>query len=199
MRFLILMTMTLMVASPAEAEEMKAVTQKATFAAGCFWGVEKLYWEIDGVLSTQVGYTGGKTEGATYESVCSGLTGHAEAVEITYDPSKVNYEDLLEVFFLHHDPTTLNRQGPDVGTQYRSAIYFHSPEQKAAAEAAVQALEEARIFKKPVVTEIKPAGPFYSAEEYHQKYLKKNPNGYCSIQLQPGKISQAIRSIRKIK
>lgn len=179
----------------ATAEENRPMTgpyQKATFAAGCFWGVEKVFSEQKGVVSTQVGYTGGDTQAPDYEEVCTGATGHAEAIEIVFDPAVVSYEKLLEIFFSHHDPTTLNRQGPDIGTQYRSAIFTHGDAQKKAALKAKDLLNQAGIFKKPVATEISPAGPFYRAEEYHQKYLKKNPHGYCSLQLQSDKIAQIL-------
>ena len=172
------------------------ILEKATFAAGCFWGVEKVFSALDGVTFTQVGYTGGRAPDPTYEQVCTGVTGHAEALEITYDPAKINYDALLEVFFRHHDPTTLNRQGNDIGTQYRSAVFYHSPEQKESAQRTIDILEKARIFKKPIVTTLEPASKFYRAEEYHQKYLKKNPMGYCALQLQPGKISQVLKEAR---
>ncbi|MBI4432919.1 MAG: peptide-methionine (S)-S-oxide reductase MsrA [Candidatus Omnitrophica bacterium] len=176
------------------AEAREVAVEKAVLAGGCFWGVEKVFADLPGVVSTRVGYTGGAVKNPTYEAVCSGRTGHAEAIEVTFDPSKTSYEDMLVNFFKYHDPTTLNRQGPDIGTQYRSAIFYHSPAQKAAAERAARLLEEARVFKGKIVTEIAPAGEFYAAEDYHQKYLKKNPGGYCSIQLQSKKISQALRA-----
>ena len=176
---------------------MKASHEKATFAGGCFWGMEKYFSEMEGVISTRVGYTGGQAKNPSYEYVCTGLTGHAEAVEITYDPSRLSYEDLLEFFFTHHDPTTLNRQGPDVGTQYRSAIFYHTPKQHEAALKAKELLDRSGVFKKPVVTEIKAPGEFYDAEDYHQKYLEKNPHGYCSIQIQPKRVSEALRAARK--
>ncbi|HZT37549.1 MAG TPA: peptide-methionine (S)-S-oxide reductase MsrA [Bryobacteraceae bacterium] len=154
---------------------------KATFAAGCFWGVEELFRNTPGVLSTQVGYTGGHTPNPTYQEVCTDRTGHAEAVEIEYDPERVSYEQLLEIFWANHDPTTLNRQGPDIGTQYRSAIFYHSPEQKAAAIASKQALEQSGRFRRPIVTEIVAAGPFYRAEEYHQQYLAKRGLSHCHL------------------
>lgn len=153
----------------------------ATFAAGCFWGVEATFRQIDGVLSTSVGYTGGTTDGATYEQVCSGSTGHAEAVEVEYDPERVSYEDLLTVFWENHDPTTLNRQGPDVGTQYRSAIFYHSPEQRRAAEESKQRLEQSGRYNSPIVTEIVEAGAYHRAEEYHQQYLEKRGLATCRI------------------
>ncbi len=154
---------------------------KATFAAGCFWGVEELFRNTPGVLSTQVGYTGGHTPNPTYQEVCTDRTGHAEAVEIEYDPERVSYEQLLEIFWANHDPTTLNRQGPDIGTKYRSAIFYHSPEQKAAAIASKQALEQSGRFRRPIVTEIVAAGPFYRAEEYHQQYLAKRGLSHCHL------------------
>lgn len=155
---------------------------KATFAAGCFWGVEELFRKIKGVTSTMVGYTGGSFENPTYEDVCSGKTGHAEAIQVEYDPSEVSYEDLLMVFWSNHDPTTPNRQGPDIGEQYRSAVFFHNPEQEAAAKAMKERLQEAAMkrFGRNIVTEIKPASTFYKAEEYHQRYLEKNPWRVCS-------------------
>ena len=176
----------------AEAAKM----EKATFGAGCFWGVEKVFGDLPGVVSTQVGYTGGKLKNPSYQQVCEGNTGHAEAIEITYDPSKISYEDLLEVFWMHHDPTTLDQQGNDVGHQYRSVIFYHSPAQQKVAERSKDLLEKARILKRPIVTEISPAETFYPAEEYHQKYLKKNPFGYCHIQLQSKKIQEALRAAR---
>ncbi|HEY6572531.1 MAG TPA: peptide-methionine (S)-S-oxide reductase MsrA, partial [Candidatus Eisenbacteria bacterium] len=153
---------------------MKAVIlQKATFAAGCFWGVEETFRQTRGVIGTAAGYTGGATTQPTYEQVCSGRTGHAEAVEVTYDPAQVTYEALLEIFWENHDPTTLNRQGPDVGEQYRSAIYVHSPEQAAAANASKASLEASGRYRRPIVTQIVPASTFWPAEEYHQQYLAK--------------------------
>lgn len=145
----------------------------ATFAAGCFWGVEEAFRNLPGVLSTTVGYSGGHAASPTYEQVCSGRTGHAEAVQVEYDPARVSYETLLDVFWNEHDPTTLNRQGPDVGTQYRSAIFFHDPEQQAAALAAKARLETAGTLRGPIVTEILPAAPFHPAEDYHQQYFAK--------------------------
>ena len=153
--------------------------EKATFAAGCFWGVEATFGGVKGVLSTQVGYTGGTTEDPSYRDVCTDKTGHAEAVEVTYDPSVVSYEDLLKVFWEVHDPTQLNRQGPDFGSQYRSAIFFHSSEQEVAARTSKQMLEESGRYKRPIVTEILPAMTFYRAEEYHQQYLEKRGQKTC--------------------
>ncbi len=148
------------------------MVERATFGAGCFWGVEAEFRKVDGVVEVAVGYSGGTTKSPTYKDVCSGATGHAEVVEVEYDPSKVSYEELLEVFWKNHDPTTPNRQGWDVGNQYRSAIFYHSPEQKAAAQASKEKAQER--FKKPIVTEITSASEFYRAEEYHQRYFEKN-------------------------
>jgi peptide-methionine (S)-S-oxide reductase len=147
--------------------------ERATFAAGCFWGIEAAFRRVDGVESTLVGYTGGHVDDPSYEDVCSGTTGHAEAVEIEYDPSRISYEQLLEIFWNIHDPTTPNRQGPDVGSQYRSAVFFHSPEQEAEALASKEKLEGGRHFSHPIVTEIAPASEFYPAEEYHQCYYER--------------------------
>ena len=155
--------------------------EKATFAAGCFWGVEAAFRKVSGVTATTVGYTGGTTESPTYEQVCSDTTGHAEAVLVEYDPAAVSYEELLEVFWRIHDPTTANRQGPDVGSQYRSAVFFHTPEQEAAAKSSKARLERSGRCEKPVVTEIVAAGPFYRAEEYHQQYLEKRGEESCHL------------------
>ena len=155
--------------------------EKATFAAGCFWGVEETFRQIPGVLETMVGYLGGHTANPTYKDVCTDETGHAEVVQVTFDPSKVSYEKLLEVFCSTHDPTTLNRQGPDIGTQYRSAIFFHSPEQERRARASKDKMEASGKFRREIVTEITPASTFYPAEEYHQKYLAKRGLSHCHI------------------
>ena len=155
--------------------------EKATFGAGCFWGVEAAFRQVEGVVSTAVGYIGGSLENPTYKDVCTDTTGHAEAVEVTYDPAKVAYEELLKVFWQTHDPTTLNRQGPDVGTQYRSAIFFHGGEQEAAARASKEKLEKSGAYKRPIVTEIVPAGEFWQAEEYHQQYIQKRGLSHCAI------------------
>ncbi len=154
---------------------------KATFAAGCFWGVEDAFRQLKGVTSTTVGYTGGTTANPTYKQVCTGQTGHAEAVEVEFDPAQVSYRELLAAFFQAHDPTQLNRQGPDFGTQYRSAIFYQDPEQESEALAAKAALEKAGIFKRPIVTQIVPAGEFYRAEEYHQKYFEKQGIRACHL------------------
>jgi peptide-methionine (S)-S-oxide reductase len=155
--------------------------EKATFGAGCFWGVEAAFREVKGVLSTAVGYMGGKLSSPSYQDVCTDETGHAEVVQVEFDPAQVSYDDLLSVFWENHDPTTLNRQGPDVGTQYRSAIFFHNAEQKAAAEASKEALARSGRYRRPVVTEIVPAPEFWRAEEYHQQYLEKRGQAHCRI------------------
>ncbi len=147
------------------------MTEKATFGAGCFWGVEAAFRKVDGVLEATSGYSGGYVKDPSYGDVCTGATGHAEVVEVEYDPEKVSYEKLLEVFWNEHDPTQVNRQGPDVGTQYRSAIFFHTPEQEAAARSSVEKAQ-AR-YRKPIATKITPASEFYRAEEYHQRYFEK--------------------------
>jgi peptide-methionine (S)-S-oxide reductase len=154
---------------------------KATFAAGCFWGVEARFQQLPGVTATAVGYEGGTLERPSYQDVCTDRTGHAEAVEIDYDPDKITYEQLLEAFFALHDPTQMNRQGPDWGTQYRSAIFFHSPEQELAAKAAIARLTAEKRFSKPIVTQVVPAQTFWRAEEYHQKYLEKRGAVSCHI------------------
>ena len=154
---------------------------KATFAAGCFWGVEDAFRQVKGVSSATVGYTGGTMKNPTYKDVCTGKTGHAEAVEVEFDPNEVSYNELLAVFFQSHDPTQLNRQGPDYGTQYRSAIFFHDAEQEAAALEAKAALEKAGVFKRPIVTQIVPATEFFRAEEYHQKYFEKQGIRACHL------------------
>ncbi len=151
----------------------------ATFGAGCFWGVEELYREIQGVQETAVGYMGGTIENPTYEVVCSDRSGHAEVVQVTYNPKEVSYEKLLEIFWENHDPTTPNRQGPDIGTQYRSVVFYHTVAQKVAAESSKAMIEISGKYKKPIVTQIVPAETFYRAEEYHQKYLEKRGLGTC--------------------
>lgn len=155
--------------------------EKATFGAGCFWGVEKTFRDASGVTDTAVGYLGGTVENPTYEEVCTGRSGHAEVVQLEFDPAKISYRDLLEIFWSNHDPTTMNRQGPDTGSQYRSAIFFHTPEQKAIAEESKRAADAGGRFRDPVVTEITPASTFYRAEDYHQRYLEKRGLGSCHI------------------
>jgi peptide-methionine (S)-S-oxide reductase len=160
---------------------MDGQTSVATFAAGCFWGVEEAFRTVPGVVETSVGYTGGTVPDPGYERVCSGRTGHAEAVRVVYDPAKVGYRTLLERFFAIHDPTTRNRQGPDIGEQYRSAIFYHTPEQEREARAVVEELGRSGRFRRPITTEIVPAGPFWRAEEYHQQYVRKHGGGGCHI------------------
>jgi peptide-methionine (S)-S-oxide reductase len=157
------------------------MTEKATFAAGCFWGVEAAFRGVEGVVSTSVGYTGGTTEDPTYEEVCTDRTGHAEAVEVIYDPEVVSYEELLDFFWSIHDPTTKNRQGPDVGSQYRSAIFYHDSEQEAAAWARKGRLQRSGIYSREIVTEIVAASEFYPAEDYHQRYFEKQGRRGCRI------------------
>lgn len=160
------------------------MTEVATFAAGCFWGVEQAFREVDGVVATEVGYTGGHKDNPTYEEVCRKGTGHAEAVRVTFDPAKVAYEKLLEVFWAIHDPTQVNRQGPDVGDQYRTAIFTHSDTQASAAQASKAAEETSGRHARPIATTIEPAGPWWKAEDYHQQYFEKNGGGACAIRPQ---------------
>ena len=155
--------------------------ETATFGAGCFWGVEVRFQQEPGVTETAVGYEGGKLDNPTYKDVCTDRTGHAEVVDVKFDPAKVSYQRLLDLFFELHDPTQLNRQGPDWGAQYRSVIFFHSPEQEAAAKATIARLTEQKAFKKPIVTQVVPAETFWRAEEYHQKYLEKRGALSCHI------------------
>ena len=151
--------------------------EKAIFGAGCFWGVEAAFRKLEGVVETAVGYSGGESVNPTYEEVCSGRTGHAEVVQVTFDPATISYDRLLTAFWECHDPTTLNRQGPDVGSQYRSAIFFLTPEQEEAAKTSKEALQASGRFRRPIVTEITPAGEFYLAEDYHQQYVEKREQG----------------------
>lgn len=156
--------------------------EKAIFACGCFWGVEAAFSKLPGVISAPCGYTGGRTENPTYKEVCNGNTYHAEAVLVDFDPSEISYEDLVRFFFKIHDPTTLNRQGPDIGSQYRSAIFYLDENQKSTAEKIKKELEESKTYNKPIVTQIAPASQFYFAEEYHQKYFEKHGiEGSCHI------------------
>ena len=170
------------------------MTELATFAAGCFWGVEETFLQTPGVLKTEVGYAGGSVNNATYEMVCTGTTGHAEAVQVTFDPEKVSFDELLKVFFGNHDPTTKNRQGPDIGDQYRSVIFYHTSAQQTAAQKFMSALDQSGTFKRPVVTQIVPLyqslpgsstgqafSNFYPAEDYHQQYLRKHGRSSCHI------------------
>jgi len=153
----------------------------ATFGAGCFWGIEAAFRRVPGVLDAAVGYSGGRTENPSYQDVCADTTGHAEVVQVTFDPERLSYDQLLDVFWTIHDPTQVNRQGPDYGKQYRTVIFFHSPEQEAAAKKSKQALEASGKLRRPVATEITPAGPFWRAEEYHQRYLEKRGAASCHI------------------
>ncbi|WP_226658065.1 peptide-methionine (S)-S-oxide reductase MsrA [Pseudalkalibacillus hwajinpoensis] len=172
----------------ARSEKVNTITgngvvtvEQATFAAGCFWGVEALFQQLNGVISTSAGFTGGETINPTYEDVYSELTGHAESVQVEYDPSLISYEELVEVFFENHNPTSLNRQGEDVGTRYRSAIFFHTNDQAEIALLAKEKLEQSGRFKKPIVTQVVPITSFYRAEEYHQSYLAKRGQSSCKI------------------
>jgi len=155
--------------------------EKASFGAGCFWGVEAVFRQLPGVVDTAVGYMGGKLEKPSYELVCTGRTGHAEVVEVTFDAARISYEQLLNVFWQNHDPTQLNRQGPDVGTQYRSVIFFHSPAQEAAARGSKAKLEASNLYARPIMTQIVPASAFWRAEEYHQRYLEKRGLSSCHL------------------
>lgn len=161
-------------------------TQLATLAGGCFWCLEAVYEQLKGVERSISGYAGGDKVNPSYEEVCSGRTGHAEVVQLTFDPAQISYRDLLNVFFTIHDPTTLNRQGADVGTQYRSAIFYHTPEQKAEAEAVIRELEAEKLWPNPIVTEVVPLDTFYPAEDYHQGYYRAHPyQGYCQMVIAP--------------
>ncbi len=169
-----------------DLEGPAARTELATFGGGCFWCLEPLFEELKGVRAVAPGYAGGARPNPTYEQVCSGATGHAEVVQVTFDPDVISYEDLLRVFFGIHDPTTLNRQGADVGTQYRSVIFYHSAAQKAAAERIMAEVAEKGVWSRPLVTEVAPYKAFYVAEEYHHDYYRKNPGaGYCRIVIEP--------------
>ena len=180
-------------AEPQDGSSGKKLA-KATFAGGCFWCTEAVYAEIKGVEAVTSGYIGGKVPNPTYNDVCTGLTGHAEAIEIEYDPAVVPFEKLLEVFFATHDPTTLNRQGADVGTQYRSGIFYHDDEQKRIAAEVITKLNAARVFPGPIVTEVTPASTFYPAEDYHQDYFAKNPfQPYCQAVAAP-----KVQKVRKV-
>ena len=161
-------------------------TEKATLGGGCFWCLEAVFDNLKGVLSVESGYMGGQTLNPTYEAVCGGRTGHAEVVQITFDPAQVTFKEILEVFFVIHDPTTLNRQGNDSGTQYRSGVFYHSPQQKAEAEAVIKQLSDGKLWRDPIVTEVTAASVFYMAENYHQEYFANNPGaGYCQFVVAP--------------
>jgi len=170
----------------ATVDDRTAVREIATLGGGCFWCLEAVFDGLEGVTSVASGYMGGQTATPTYEEVCSGRTGHAEVVQITFDPALVSFKEILEAFFVVHDPTTLNRQGNDVGTQYRSAIFYHSPEQKRAAQETIARLDGARLWSAPIVTALAPASAFYEAEEYHQEYFVRNPyQPYCQAVVAP--------------
>lgn len=167
------------------------MSEQATLAGGCFWCLEAVYDQLRGVENVQSGYAGGRRPNPTYEQVCTGTTGHAEVTQITYDPAVISFRDLLDVFFTIHDPTTLNRQGGDVGTQYRSAIFYHDDEQKRIAEEVINDLSEKKIWEDPIVTQVAPLDVFYPAEDYHRDYFERNPNsGYCRVVIEP-KVSKA--------
>jgi len=158
----------------------------ATFAGGCFWCIEAVFREVDGVEQVVSGYTGGRTSNPAYQQVCTGKTGHAEAIQLSFNPSRISYREILEIFFSVHDPTTLNRQGADVGTQYRSAIFYHNEQQKAIAEELIGELNRAKLWKNPIVTQVVPVNTFYQAEEYHQEYFSRHPEqGYCQVVISP--------------
>jgi peptide-methionine (S)-S-oxide reductase len=175
-------------------------TEIATFGSGCFWCTEAIFLNVDGVTKVESGYSGGKVKNPTYKEVCSGLTGHAEVIQLEFDPQRISYDQLLEIFWKTHDPTTLNQQGADIGTQYRSVVFYHNPEQKEKAEYYKQRLEEEKAFDKPIVTEIIPAAKFYKAEDYHQNYFNLNNNApYCAYVIQPKleKFKKAFKSVLK--
>ena len=175
-------------------------TEVATLAGGCFWCLEAVYDQLIGVSDVVSGYSGGQVVDPSYQAVCTGKTGHAECVQLTFNPSVISYRELLEVFFTIHDPTTLNRQGADVGSQYRSAIFYHSPEQKATAEQVIQTLELENIWEKPIVTEITTLSIFYPAEDYHQEYFQRNPYaGYCSAVIAPKVAKFRTKYLEKLK
>ena len=172
----------------------------ATVAGGCFWCLEAVYDQVKGVVAVESGYIGGQIDHPTYEAVCGGRTGHAEAVRITFDPAVVSYRELLEVFFVIHDPTTLNRQGHDAGTQYRSAIFFHTPEQKQVTDDVIEAITKEGIYPGPIVTQVEPAGPWYEAEPYHQEYFARNPfQGYCTAVVGPKVVKFRKQFASKLK
>lgn len=181
-------------------KNMNNSLEVATLAGGCFWCLEAVYDQLNGVVDVVSGYAGGQVEHPSYEAVCTGRTGHAEVVQVKFDPSVVSYRELLAVFFSIHDPTTLNRQGADVGTQYRSAIFYHSPEQKAAAEAVIRELEGEDLWGKPIVTQLVPYTVFYPAEQYHQEYFQRNPyQGYCMAVIAPKVAKFRTKYLEKLK
>jgi peptide-methionine (S)-S-oxide reductase len=173
------------------------MTEQATLAGGCFWCLEAVYLNVRGVEKVESGYAGGQVPDPTYEAVCTGRTGHAEVVQVTYDPQVISYRELLEIFFTIHDPTTLNRQGADSGTQYRSAIFYHSPAQKAEAEQMIATLDREKVYDSPIVTQVVPLDRFYPAEEYHRDYYRRNPGqGYCRAVIAP-KVSKLRKQWEK--
>ena len=170
----------------ASVDGTAAQHEVATLAGGCFWCLEAVFELVQGVERVDSGYTGGRVPDPTYEQICTGNTGHAEAVQLTFDPAVVSYRELLDIFFVFHDPTTLDRQGPDAGTQYRSAVFYHSPEQREAAEQAIADITSSGVWSDPVVTEVVPLAEYYLAEEYHREYFRRNPNsGYCQVIIAP--------------
>jgi peptide-methionine (S)-S-oxide reductase len=176
------------------------MTEHATFAGGCFWCLEAIFQRLRGVSRAVSGYIGGRAPDPSYEAVCSGMTGHAEAVQLSFDPEVISYRDLLELFFAFHDPTTVDRQGPDEGSQYRSAIFFHSAEQRAEAERVIRELEAEHVFDDPIVTQVVPADVFYPAEEYHQDYFNRNPEkGYCQAMIAPKVAKLRARHADRLK
>lgn len=180
--------------------EKQSEIETATFGSGCFWCTEAIFLNVEGVTKVESGYTGGKVKNPTYKEVCSGLTGHAEVIQLEFDPKVISYDQLLEIFWKTHDPTTPNQQGADVGTQYRSVVYYHSDEQKEKAEYYKKRLEEEKAFDKPIVTEISPAAKFYKAEDYHQNYYNLNNNApYCAYVIQPKleKFKKAFKAVVK--
>ena len=175
-------------------------TETATLAGGCFWCTEAIFKELRGVEKVESGYTGGKVANPTYKQVTTGTTGHAEAIQITFDPKQVSYKELLEVFFVTHDPTTLNQQGADIGTQYRSAIFYHTPEQKKTAEEVIKQFTIDQVYKSPLVTQLEAFKKFYVAEEYHQNYYARNPEqGYCRIVIEPKVLKFRKQFFNKLK
>jgi len=184
--FIIIFSLRIMNGAAMGNNQHHSSIEIATLGGGCFWCIEAVFEEVDGVVNVISGYAGGHVENPTYEQVSTGTTGHAEVCQIYFDTTKISYREILEIFFSVHDPTTLNRQGADVGEQYRSIILYHSPQQKKIAETLITELEQARVFNNPIVTEVKPLTKFYTAEEYHQDYFKKHPNqAYCALVIQP--------------
>ncbi len=185
---------------PSQHTPAPGQSEVATLAGGCFWCLEAVFDDLKGVQDVVSGYSGGNTPRPSYQQVCSGMTGHAEVVQVTFDPAQVSFEELLEVFFTIHDPTTLNRQGADVGTQYRSAVFYHSPQQKETAERVIRQLTEAKVWDRPIVTEVTPFAAFYPAEDYHQEYFAHNPEqGYCRIVIAPKVAKFRAKFLERLK